>query len=180
MTALQSRSTVFGPVRADDFRRIAGSFPSGVTVVTTLDEEGTPRGVTVSAFASISLDPPIVLVSLDHRSSTLASILSHGSFAVNVLAHDAVSISQQLSASSDDFQHIDWRPSALADGAPVLGDRLVAHADCVLHDTYRVGDHQLVFGLVVGGHARESEPLVYHRRLYHSLGPITDGRNQVQ
>lgn len=180
MTTLQSTAVVApsaGPVRSDDFRAIVGSFASGITVVTTLEEGGAPRGATVSAFASISLDPPVVMVSLDSRSGTLAAIHRHGAFGVNVLARDAMDVSRRLAASSSDFGGIAWQASAAARGVPVLADLVVAHAECIVHEIHQVGDHHLVFGLVVGGRTAETEPLVYHRRLYHCLEPIDDGRN---
>lgn len=178
MTILESPVLTGGPVRSDDFRAIVGSFASGLTVVTTLEDDGLPRGATVSAFASISLEPPVVMVSLDSRSRTLAAIERHGAFGVNVLARGAVEVSRRLAASSSDFDGIAWRRAHAARDVPILRDDLVAHAECLVHQIQQVGDHHLVFGLVVGGDAAESEPLVYHRRLYHSLEPIDDGRNQ--
>lgn len=177
MTTLETTGLVAPPVQSDDFRAIVGSFASGITVVTTLEESGAPRGATVSAFASISLDPPVVMVSLDSRSGTLAAIHRHGAFAVNVLAREAVEASRRLAQSSSDFDGIAWRASGAARGVPVLGDVVVAHAECLVHEIHQVGDHHVVFGLVVGGRAAETEPLVYHRRLYHCLEPIDDGRN---
>ncbi|MFD0850649.1 flavin reductase family protein, partial [Actinomadura adrarensis] len=95
------------------FRSIMGSFPSGITVVSTLDD-GMPRGATVTAFASISLAPPIVMVSLNRDSRTLASIRRHGAFAVHVLDATSSDVSARFATRGSDFDGVNWTRSRLA------------------------------------------------------------------
>ncbi|MFF4835204.1 flavin reductase family protein [Streptomyces sp. NPDC001315] len=154
---------------SDQFRNIMGSFPSGITVVTTLGPGAVPRGATVTAFASISLQPPVLMVSLAAGSRTLGAIRRHGAFAVHVLDSSGAAVSQHFAAPASGFDGITWEPSGLARGVPVLSRHTVAHAECLLHDIHTVGDHQLVLGLAVGGRASEDTPLVYHRRTYTSI-----------
>ncbi|MFV2175474.1 flavin reductase family protein [Actinomadura sp. LOL_016] len=155
-----------GTLDSRGFRSIMGSFPSGITVVSTLDD-GLPRGATVTAFASISLTPPIVMVSLDRKSRTLASIRRHGAFAVHVLDAASSDVSARFATRGSDFDGVEWTRSRLARGVPVLERHCAAHAECLVHDLHEVGDHELAFGLVVAGGVTGSAPLVYHRSRYH-------------
>lgn len=155
------------PVDADRFRAIAGSFPSGVTVVTALTSEGSPRGLATSAFCSVSLDPPMVLVCLDRDSRTLEAIRASGAFVVNVLSADRVDLARRFATKDvDKFGDVAWRPAALAKGAPVLADGAIAHAECLAAQVIKAGDHFVVIGSVEGGEARDGAPLVYFRRSY--------------
>jgi len=151
---------------ARGFRSIMGSFPSGITVVSTLDD-GIPRGATVTAFAPISMTPPIVMVSLNRESRTLASIRRHGAFAVHVLDATSSDVSARFATRGSDFVGVEWTRSRLARGVPVLQEHCVAHVECLVHDLHEVGDHELAFGSVVAGSVTESAPLVYHRSRYH-------------
>lgn len=155
-----------GTLDSRGFRSIMGSFPSGITVVSTLDD-GMPRGATVTAFASISLTPPIVMVSLNQESRTLASIRRHGAFAVHVLDATSSDVSARFATRGSDFDGVEWTRSRLARGVPVLQEHCVAHVECLVHDLHEVGDHELVFGLAVAGSVTGSTPLVYHRSRYH-------------
>src|SRR2546423_12988019 len=90
------------PVDRATFRELAGAFPTGVTIVTTVDERGVPRGLTTQAFIGLSTEPPLVLVSLDRTSRTLASIRRSGSFVVNVLKRGSEEVSTLFATKADD------------------------------------------------------------------------------
>src|SRR5207247_2675913 len=77
-------------IAPDAFRRALGHFATGVTVVTTCDSDGRPTGLTASAFSSVSLDPPLVLVCVDHKAQSYPALLERGRFAVNVLRRDQI------------------------------------------------------------------------------------------
>lgn len=147
------------------FRNVMGSFASGVSIVTALDDEGAPRGLTCSAVCSVSLEPPLLLVSVSNRSGTLTAIRDRGSFGVNLLSSKGRSVSQLFaSGSAEKFERVRWAPGE-ATGAPVL-EITVAHAECEVHDTVLAGDHTLLIGRVVAGGAQDRRPLAYWRGDY--------------
>lgn len=149
------------------FRAIMGSFPSGVTVVTTLDEAGAPRGMTVSSFFSVSAEPPMLAVCLSSSSRTLDAVRARGAFVTHVLHENSVDVALHFARPRDDFG-IEWRPSVHAGGAPILLSGVAAHAECSVERIVEAGDHHLVIGLIhAGAHANE-RPLVYHRASFSS------------
>jgi flavin reductase (DIM6/NTAB) family NADH-FMN oxidoreductase RutF len=153
------------PIEKHLFVRVMGSFASGVTVVTTVGRDGTPRGFTASAVSSLSLEPRMLLVCVNDHSTTLDDINAAGSFAVNILCTDQQEIAQRFATRRDDrFGGIRWRPGAET-GAPVL-DGSLAYAECRLADTCHGGDHVILMGEVVAGDAHEAEPLLYFRGRY--------------
>jgi 3-hydroxy-9,10-secoandrosta-1,3,5(10)-triene-9,17-dione monooxygenase reductase component len=153
-----------------EFRRILGHWTSGVTVVATVSPAGEPRGLTASAVASLSLVPPLVLACVDREADSYPVILDSGFFSVNVLPQTGERIARRFAGdeAADKFQGIAWAPRVT--GAPVLDDAL-AWVDCRLRDVYDGGDHSIFVGEVVGGDAREDEPLVYYRGGFHRLMP---------
>lgn len=155
---------------AADFRRALGQFATGVTVVTALDpESGQPEGVTVNAFASLSLEPPLILVCLT-RMTRLALLLdSAGHFAVNVLAADQHRLSVAFARMDNDrFTGVAWR--AWGSGAPIL-EGCVANLECSQFDRHDGGDHVIVVGRVERLACDENrEPLLFARSDYHGLG----------
>lgn len=147
------------------FRRIMGSFASGVTVVTAIGADGKPQGFTASAVSSLSLDPQLLLVCISERSATLQAIRESGTFGVNILTASQHEAAQQFaSRAADRFAGIRWRRSPQA-GVPVL-DGSLAYAECRLHDTCIGGDHVVLMGEVVAGEAHEAEPLLYYKGRY--------------
>jgi flavin reductase (DIM6/NTAB) family NADH-FMN oxidoreductase RutF len=159
---------VVGP---DDFRRILGHFATGVTVVTTCDAESRPSGLTASAFASLSLDPPLVLVCVDHKSQTYPALRERGRFAVNVLTTHQEALSRRFASTRlDKFDGVAHRLSPL--GLPLLDDAL-AHIECVTVTTHVEGDHTIFVGRVERATVGEGDPLLYYRGQYTRL----DGRS---
>ncbi len=153
------------PIDKSLFLRVMGSFASGVTVVTVMGEDGAPRGFTASAVSSLSLEPRMLLVCVNERSTTLQTILQAGSFAVNILSAAQQDIAQQFATSSGDrFAGVRWRPGTVT-GAPLIDGSLV-YAECTVSDTCKGGDHVILMGEVVAGDAREAEPLLYFRGRY--------------
>lgn len=149
------------------FRAIMGSFPSGVTVVTTIDHEGAPRGMTVSSFFSVSAAPPMLAVCLSSGSRTLDAVRSRGAFVTHVLQEDSVDVALHFARPRDDFG-FEWMPSAHAGGAPVLLSGVAAHAECSVEQIVEAGDHHLVIGLIHAGTHSSERPLVYHRARFSS------------
>lgn len=151
-------------VSADDFKEALGRFASGVTVV-TVGSEGTLHGMTASSFASVSLDPPRILVCLDKSSRTRA--LLSDTFAVNVLSADHESISRS-------FAHAGDKPFGTLSheigqsGAPLIHGAL-AWIECATSSIVDGGDHDIVIGDVTGCSFADGAPLVYFRRGYRSL-----------
>jgi flavin reductase (DIM6/NTAB) family NADH-FMN oxidoreductase RutF len=152
-----------------DFKRIMGSFLSGVTVVTTA-WQGRFCGITVSAFASLSLEPTLVLISINHEARSHAAIGDAKLFVVNILAEHQQELSVRFAAQDDGhkFDGLAYRLGKL--GAPVL-DGALAHAECQVVEALPGGDHTIFVGEVVAGGAREGLPLGYYRGAYRRLRP---------
>ena len=166
-----------GPgVDAVTFRSIMGAFPTGVAVVTSFDESGSPRGLTCSALCSLSIDPPLLLLCVDSRSGSLQAIRSSNGFVVNFLREGRDSVSQLFaSPSPDKFSRIRWRRSAIT-GLPWLEEDTIAHADCRLVSDIEAGDHSILIGVLVSGSGPTStaQPLLYWQRQYASWPVSTD------
>jgi flavin reductase (DIM6/NTAB) family NADH-FMN oxidoreductase RutF len=146
-----------------------GSFASSVTVITSQESDGTPRGFTASAFCSLSLDPTLCLVAVDLRTESLPSIRSSGAFVVNILAEDQEEISRRFASKvADKFADLAYRPGP-ATGAPIL-DGALAWIECRVRDDLPGGDHVIMVGEIQNGEAREGTPLLYFRTQYRRLG----------
>ncbi|WP_223188443.1 MULTISPECIES: flavin reductase family protein [unclassified Streptomyces] len=153
------------------FRTVMASLASGVSIVTTLDKDDAPRGLTCSAVCSVSVDPPLVLASVSNLSGTLQAVLDRAAFSVNILGSQGQTASQLFaSGAQDKFERVRWSPGP-ATGTPLL-QVTVGHAECELHDAVEAGDHTLLIGRVVGGgSAEERFPLTYWRGGYARLLP---------
>ena len=160
MTAVEDEIDLVALERT--FRAAMGSIVAAVSVVTAVDDDG-PYGTTVSAFGSLSLDPPMMFVSLDNRSTLLSRLRVGASAAVNVLAahHDQVAL-RFARRAVDKFADLSW---SLVHGAPALDDR---HALVSLRVAQLVpgGDHTLVLADVVAAEVEPNAPLSYWRRSF--------------
>ena len=149
------------------FRATLGRFASGITVVTAADAEGRDVGMTVSAFSSLSLDPPLILVCVDHGAS-VAPVLEHcDRFAINVLSEDQEPLSRRFAEREvDRFDGVAYHRGehgiALLDGA-------LAHLECRVHARYPAGDHTILVGAVEATALNEGHPLLYYRGGYGRL-----------
>jgi flavin reductase (DIM6/NTAB) family NADH-FMN oxidoreductase RutF len=149
------------------FRRVLSHFAASVTVVTTVDEAQRPYGLTATAFSSVSLDPPLVLVCVDKKAETYHQFEPAGIFAVNFLALDQRDLSQHFAKhGGDKFNDLRWRPGVL--GAPLLADT-IGHVECRIRHWYDAGDHTIMVGEIESADAREGEPLVHFRHAYRRV-----------
>ena len=160
------------PITSESFRDVMRHFPSGVTVVTIKSPASeVVHGLTVSSFASVSPEPPLVLVSIDHRATAYTLLEAAGaSFAVNILAHDQMELSNRFAWLKDEdrFGQGEWTTAAT--GAPILIDAL-AWLDCTVYSRFSAGTHTIYIGEVqASGVARpDVKPLVYWNRGYRQL-----------
>lgn len=152
----------------DRYRELAGSFPTGVTIVTTRDPaDGSVRGLTSQTFVGLSTEPPLVMVSLARTSRTVPALLRARSFVVNFLEAGASELSDLFASKAEDkFAGIGWTPSVAAGGAPILREHSVAYAECTVVEVHEGGDHWIFVGRVDGGETLGGTPLMYHRRTY--------------
>lgn len=153
-----------------EFRRILGHWVTGVAVVTTRTADGRPCGLTANAVASLSLEPPLVLVCVERQADTHDCILRTGSFAIAVLGQAQERLARRfaLDEAGGKFDGVAFREERT--GAPVLEGAL-AWVDCRLWRHYEGGDHTIFVGEVLAGDAQEGEPLLYYRGGYGRLAP---------
>jgi flavin reductase (DIM6/NTAB) family NADH-FMN oxidoreductase RutF len=157
------------PVSNDEFRAALSRFLSGVTVVTTLGNDNRPAGITVSAFASVSLEPPMVLVCIDKRASLHNHLTEGRHFAVNILADHQQGISRRFAARDENrFEGARYRCGI--HGTPLLEDAL-AYIECRVVHVYPGGDHTIIVGEVESTSVADHKPLAYFRGNYTGLRP---------
>lgn len=150
------------------FRRALGNFATGVTVMTAATD-GQRVGVTANSFNSVSLDPPLVLWSIDKRSSSLEVFERASHYAVNVLAADQIDLSNQFARpSADKFAGVACEEGA--GGAPLLPD-CAARFQCELYQRVDGGDHWILIGRVLAFDDLGRTPLLYHQGVYSSVLP---------
>ncbi|HEX6125537.1 MAG TPA: flavin reductase family protein [Pyrinomonadaceae bacterium] len=155
------------PVTQDEFRAALSRFPSGITVVTSVDSSGIAHGITVSAFCSVSLAPPLVLVCIEKTAGSHEALQETGLFAVNFLAAGQDEISRRFSLAVDDkFDHVLCRTGL--GGVPLLDDALVT-LECRLQNAFDGGDHTIFVGQVEDVAIRDGDPLVYFHGNYRDL-----------
>lgn len=152
-------------IEADTFRQVLGYYPTGVSAITATSGEGTPLGLIVGTFSSVSLDPPLVGFLPDKSSSTWPKIEQTGHFCVNVLASDQIDVCRQLAGkSADKFAHVAYTVSN--HNLPVVTGAL-ATIECRLHSVTDAGDHFFVLGHVLRLEAtREADPMLFFRGRY--------------
>lgn len=148
-------------------RDALGEFATGVAVVTARGGDGQPVGVTINSFASVSLDPPLVLWSLGLQSPSLALFESCSHYAINILAAEQIDLSQRFSQSQDDrFAGIDTEVGA--GGAPLLPG-CSAWFECRNEMRYPGGDHVILVGYIENFRRQEKSPLIFHGGRYRTL-----------
>jgi flavin reductase ActVB len=160
------------PISSESFRDVLRHFPAGVTVVTIKSPASdVAHGLTVSSFASVSPEPPLILVSIDHRATAYGLLETAGAtFAVNILAHDQMEMSNRFAWLKDEdrFSEGDWTTAAT--GAPILADAL-AWLDCTVYSRFAAGTHTIYIGEVQasGVPRADVKPLIYWNRGYRQL-----------
>ena len=152
----------------EEFRRACARYATGVTVTTVEGLDGTPQGLTVNSFTSVSLDPPLVLVCIDKGADTYAHVMAAQGFAINVLAEDQIDLSRHFATfDGGRFEGLEWHPGLY--GAPVL-DRVLASLECRTTDRFDGGDHTIFIGQVERAETHSGTPLVYFAGAYRRLG----------
>jgi flavin reductase (DIM6/NTAB) family NADH-FMN oxidoreductase RutF len=160
-------------VSPDEFRRVLSHFATGVTIVTTRDTDGRPTGLTVSAFCSVSLDPPQVLVCVDHKSQSYPALRDRDRFAVNFLGERHEDVSRRFATTRRD--KFDGVPHKLSShGVPLLEGAL-AQLECRTVSRHVEGDHTILVALVEEARNGAGEPLLYFRGKYRRLADTPSG-----
>jgi flavin reductase ActVB len=166
------------PVTPELFRSALSRFASGVTVVTTKDAAGNPHGITVSAFCSVSLDPPMVLICIEKTTGSHYAFPESGRFVVNILNADQKNISERFASPFDDkFDGIDLTMNV--DGIAVLSGCL-GILECRVRHAFDGGDHSIFVGEVEHASAAEGDPLIYFRGNYFRVGDAAEGERDAE
>ena len=152
----------------DAFRSVLGRFASGITIVTSRDGEGRDVGMTVSAFCSVSLHPPLVQACIDRAASMFGPLQHAEAFGVNVLAADQEALSRRF-AAEDCMHRFDGIGYTRGENGVVLLDDALAHIECRMVARHDAGDHVMLVGEVERAAARDARPLLYYRGGYAQL-----------
>jgi flavin reductase (DIM6/NTAB) family NADH-FMN oxidoreductase RutF len=156
-----------------EYRKAMGSFATGVTII-TLDLQGEVHGMTANAFASVSLDPLLLLVCVDHSAETHAHLHAKKRFGVNILAEQQRVISQYYARPVHTHERAEQEAGARFDrtehGTPILHGAL-AYLECRLQSAQVAGDHTIFIAQVEDVVVREGEPLLFFRGKYRKMGP---------
>jgi flavin reductase (DIM6/NTAB) family NADH-FMN oxidoreductase RutF len=158
------------PIDPMRYREVMGHYPTGVTVVTGTAEDGSPVGMVVGTFTSVSLSPPLVAFLPTTSSQTFARLRTAAAYCINVLAHDQVDLCRAMAGSGPDkFAGVGWRPSGL--GAPMLSDA-VAHIHCLPQRIIEAGDHYIALCEVRAMDVnRQVTPLLFFQGGYGGFSP---------
>ncbi len=155
------------PVTPDEFRHALSHFASGVAVVTTRDADGKYHGITVSAFSSVSLTPPLVLICIEKTTASHYAFGESGVFVVNILGDMQSPLSERFASPFiDKFDDVEFSPGI--DGLPVLNDAL-ASLECHIVSTHDAGDHTIFVGSVEKTTVRNGDPLLHYRGKYAEI-----------
>ncbi|MFT3746449.1 MAG: flavin reductase family protein [Pyrinomonadaceae bacterium] len=155
------------PVSQDEFRRALSCFASGVNVVTTIDAAGELHGLTVSAFCSVSLAPPMVLICIEKTTASHFAFRESGAFVVNILDESQAALSEHFATPlTDKFVNVPYRTGIA--GIPVLENTL-ANLECRIRHDFDGGDHSIFVGEVELATVREGLPLIYFQGGYRNL-----------
>lgn len=155
------------PVSEIEFRTALSSFASGVNVVTTVDASGGLHGLTVSAFCSVSLSPPLILICIEKITASHFAFIESKAFVVNMLEESQAHLSEHFATPFDDkFRDVDTRTGLY--GIPILGGTL-ANLECRIINTFDGGDHSIFIGEVERISVKNGKPLVYFQSEYREI-----------
>ncbi|MEO6835778.1 MAG: flavin reductase family protein [Candidatus Tumulicola sp.] len=157
---------------ASSFKHAMRHVPTGVTIVTSL-KDGEPRGLTLNSFASVSVEPPAVLICVNREARSYLYISSSRIFCVNVLASEQRDLAERFAGKVRERQFDEIAYAVAATGAPVLAGA-IAHFDCEVMEEHHVGSHSIFIGSVVSCGARSGSPLGYFSGGYHDFGISVD------
>jgi len=151
-----------------ELRDVLGIYATGVAVMTTIGEENAPVGMAANSFASVSLDPPLILWSIDLNAPSIDAFRNHGSFVVNIMGEDSKEETMNFARPSDDkFNNVDWSEGCM--GAPILNNA-IAFLDCKLENRITAGDHEILIGSVQQINQTDGNPLLFHSGKFQKLG----------
>jgi flavin reductase (DIM6/NTAB) family NADH-FMN oxidoreductase RutF len=150
----------------DAFRAVLGRFASGVTIVTVLGANGRDYGMTVSAFSSVSLEPPLVMVCIGEEASLKPMIAEATHYGVSILASDQEPLSRRFAAHGERFDGIGF---TRGENGMALIDGALAFMECRIVARHRAGDHTVVIGEVEAASVEDARPLLYYRGGYAQL-----------
>lgn len=155
-------------VSKEDFKKVMGSFAAGVTVVTTVDEDGNKWGLTATAFSSVSMEPMLCMVCVDKRAGSHGPLSRSRRFAVNMLTAGQEEISNRFASRIEDKFADVAHHAGEATGCPLLDDAL-ATMECVVTDIYAGGDHDIFVGELKSVSVADGDPLLYWRGAYRGV-----------
>jgi flavin reductase (DIM6/NTAB) family NADH-FMN oxidoreductase RutF len=152
----------------NQLRQVMGHFATGVTIITTHNKAGEMHGLTANAFTSVSLEPPLLLISVDKKAESWPAFEESKVFTVNILADDQEGLSRKFAVSGGNkFEGVAYRNGG--NGAAILEGTL-AHIECTLWAAYDGGDHSIYLGEIQEAAVREGKPLLFFRGGYRALG----------
>jgi flavin reductase (DIM6/NTAB) family NADH-FMN oxidoreductase RutF len=164
-------------VDRETYLEIVRAFPTGVAIVTALDEQGAPRGLTTNAVTSVSADPPLLIVCVDLESRTLPAIRGSGAFVVNFMAAETEDVCRLFASKAEDkFSRLSYDMSSRK--LPILRLHTLAWAECSIERELQLGDHVVFVGLVEdGATTAQRSPIAYFSRAFDRLaGASVDER----
>jgi flavin reductase (DIM6/NTAB) family NADH-FMN oxidoreductase RutF len=157
-------------IEAGNFREVLGSYPTGVSVITAMSAQGSPIGMVVGTFTSVSLDPPLVGFLPARTSTTWPQIEATGHFCVNVLGSDQTALCRQMASPGDKFAGVEF--AVTNHGLPQLPG-VIAAIECRIHSVVEAGDHVFVLGTVLRLDAlRNGDPMLFHRGRYGGFAEL--------
>jgi flavin reductase (DIM6/NTAB) family NADH-FMN oxidoreductase RutF len=156
------------PIEKNQLRQVMGHFATGVTIITTINKDGQMHGLTANAFTSVSLEPPLLLISVDKKAESYPAFEESKVFTVNILGDDQEALSRKFAVSGGNkFEGVAYRTGA--NGAAILEGAL-AFVECTLYAVYEGGDHTIYLGEIQEAVVREGKPLLFFRGGYRALG----------
>lgn len=164
-----SRSPEFQPpaVDSDLFRKACSKFATGIVVATTFGKDGSPFGITVNSFTSVSAVPPLILFCIDYRSDLLPHFRTSSYAGINILSSSQQDVSSRFAQREPDhFEFLDWKPGT--GGVPLIAGCL-AQMECAINQIVEAGDHAIFIAEVKAAEFREGEPLLYFSSRYAFL-----------
>jgi flavin reductase (DIM6/NTAB) family NADH-FMN oxidoreductase RutF len=155
------------PVTSEEFRRACGRFATGVTIASVFDRQGTPHGLTVSSFVSVSLDPPLILICLGHAVTIIDIFRESQFFGISVLAENQREISERFARKgADRFNGLPWERGRT--GVPLLRG-VLASIECAVEQRVTAGDHDIFVAEMVAARVSDGQPLIHFASLYRRL-----------
>ena len=159
----------FGP---EEFKNVMANVAATVTVVTANTPDG-PIGLTVSAFTSVSADPPIVLVCIDKIVGSLESLIAADGYTVNIMPQGASDIAMLFATQgADRFGSVEWKPAPTPAAGPILANAFQT-LECETIERTEMGDHWVLYGKVITGRASDGVPLIYLNRGFVEPGGLS-------